>query len=183
MAEYLNSDNHPMEPYARDCDFTDFDIAICGDHAPHAVTCSYAGRDAEWEGRYDPDRKLPLAADARTPLVCAERLYRHIGPSRPLETTLPVRLLLAVPTDLSDAIGADAEIQDLQNSLASISLDLLETTILRGRFGITELRGALDAAQAKQRAQIEQSHAAVTRLTQKLRDIATNSTTTPPPAG
>jgi len=227
MAEYLYTDNHPNE--SPDCNFADFEIAIRGDHAPYAVTCSYAGRDAEgefrdsiddqywrqllahlggadhlpgeqmiaeagselfnelirgdirdlwmrarsdmergairglrlrlaitppavsalpWESLYDPDRKLPLAADARTPLVRAERLYRHVGPSRPLETALPVRLLLAVPDDPSDAIDADAEILGLQKALTSIGPDLLEITILRGRFGVIELREALEGAQA-----------------------------------
>ena len=101
-----------------------------------------------WESLYDPDRKLPLAADSRTPLVRGERLYRHVGMSRPLATTLPVKLLLAVPDDPSNAIDAEAEISALQHALGEIGPETLQISILCGRFGVVELRAALDAAQA-----------------------------------
>ncbi len=101
-----------------------------------------------WEGLYDPHRGLPLAADARTPLVRAERLYRQVGPSRPLEAELPLKLLLAVPDDPSGAIDAAAEIDAMQRALADIGPELLTISLLQGRFDVLDLREALTATQA-----------------------------------
>jgi hypothetical protein len=101
-----------------------------------------------WEALYDPHRGLPLAADARTPLVRVERLYRQVGPSRPLETKLPLKLLLAVPDDPSGAIDAAAEIDAMQRTLTDIGPELLTLSLLQGRFDVLDLREALTATQA-----------------------------------
>jgi len=101
-----------------------------------------------WEALYDPHRGLPLAADAHTPLVRAERLYRQVGPSRPLEAELPLKLLLAVPDDPSRAIDAAAEIHAMQRALADIGPALLTISLLQGRFDVLDLREALLATQA-----------------------------------
>ena len=101
-----------------------------------------------WEYLYDADRNVALAADSATPLMRFERAYRHVGRSRPLDATLPLRLLVVAPEDGLGLINADVEIARLRQALDDVSATLLEIRELRGRFDILDLRQAINEERA-----------------------------------
>lgn len=101
-----------------------------------------------WESLYDPDRNVPFAAGAGTPLVRVEPLYAHVGPARRLRVTLPAKVLIAVPDDPDELIDPDREIAGIRQVMQEIGGDYLELHELRGRFSVVQMRAKLHEARA-----------------------------------
>jgi len=96
-----------------------------------------------WEILRDPYRRHTFAADHRTPLVRIETQQRYIGPARPLAATLPLKMLLVVPTDPSGRIDGAAEEQAIRQALAELPGPRIELTVAAGELDILDVRHAL----------------------------------------
>ncbi|GIV77119.1 MAG: hypothetical protein KatS3mg050_1513 [Litorilinea sp.] len=96
-----------------------------------------------WESLYDPDRNMAFGASGRTPLVRVENLFQHVGPSREIQASLPLHLLLAAPEDPTGLMAAQAEIQLVRQMAERLGPAQMQVTTLEGRFGILELHQAL----------------------------------------
>jgi hypothetical protein len=107
-----------------------------------------------WEALYDPDRNVAFAANTHTPLVRSEPRYRFVGPARNLRVTLPLKVLIAAPELPDHELASEQEIAGVTEALAAIGpaggagAGALAVDVLRGRFGVTELRRRLQTVQA-----------------------------------
>ncbi|MBP7961184.1 MAG: CHAT domain-containing protein [Caldilineaceae bacterium] len=97
-----------------------------------------------WEILRDPDRRRTLAANKRILLVRMETLHRYVGPSRPLTATLPLKLLLALPTDPTGQIDGAAEEVALRAGLNKVAQGRITLIPLPGKFNVLELGQALE---------------------------------------
>jgi hypothetical protein len=97
-----------------------------------------------WEALYDPDRGALLAASSAVTLVRVANLLRYVGAPRPLATRLPLRILAALPEDPTGQVDAAAEAARLQAALAPLAGGGVHLSLLRGRFGVWELRRRLE---------------------------------------
>lgn len=100
-----------------------------------------------WEAMFDPDRNVAFAGSLQTPLVRVEKLLRHVGHVRELATTLPLRLLIALPEDPTGQIDGDAEERQLVAALGPLVGSSVELVTLRGRFSVVELRQMITRTQ------------------------------------
>lgn len=101
-----------------------------------------------WESLYDPDRNLPFAAGAGTPLVRVEPLYAYVGPARRLRVSLPLKVLVAVPDDPDALIDPDREIAGIRQAMHEVGGSYLTVHELRGRFSVVQLREKLHELRA-----------------------------------
>ncbi|HXF64068.1 MAG TPA: CHAT domain-containing protein [Caldilineaceae bacterium] len=101
-----------------------------------------------WESLYDPDRNLAFAANPQTPLVRVEPRYAYVGPPRRLHVTLPLRVLIVAPDDPHGVLATDKEIEGITQALQGVGEQFLSIQVLRGRFGVTELRRRLQESRA-----------------------------------
>lgn len=108
-------------------------------------SASTAVADLPWETLYDADRGHTLAASTRTTLVRGVRWLRYVGGARPLQLTLPLRLLLAVPEDPTHQIDAAVEVARIEAALAPLHPDGVRWETLTGRFDALDLRQRLQA--------------------------------------
>ena len=108
---------------------------------PPAVAC------LPWEALYDRDRNEPFAASAQTPLVRVENLFRHVGASRPLRTTLPIKILAVAPTDPTGQIDATRELEEIQRIVAAVGSRHFQVVSQIGQFDIVELRRTIEVEQ------------------------------------
>lgn len=97
-----------------------------------------------WETLADPGRRTTLAADRSLALVRVATDVEFVGRSRPLESSLPAKILIAAAEE-PDNIDARAEIERIQTSLRALIPDQLEIEILSGRF---DVHGLLDRLQS-----------------------------------
>lgn len=97
-----------------------------------------------WEFLRDPDRRRTLAANKRILLVRMETLQRYVGPPRPLEATLPLKLLLALPTDPTGQIDGQAEEAGIRAGLTSLGEGRINLITLTGRFDVLKLGEVLE---------------------------------------
>ncbi len=97
-----------------------------------------------WEILRDPDRRRTLAANKHILLVRMETLSRYVGPSRPLGATLPLKLLLALPTDPTGQIDGAVEEAGIRAGLTELTQGRLTLTTLPGKFNVIELGQALE---------------------------------------
>lgn len=93
-----------------------------------------------WEAMFDPARKVAFAGSLRTPFVRVENLLQHSGQVRPLATTLPLRLLIAIPDDPTQQIDGAAEEARLRTALSAWADRYVQIVVLNGRFDIVTLR-------------------------------------------
>ncbi len=108
----------------------------------HAASTAVA--DLPWETLYDADRGHMLAASTHTTLVRGVRWLRYVGGARPLQLTLPVRLLLAIPEDPTGQIDAAREEERILAALAPLHPDGVTWETLTGRFNALDLRHRLE---------------------------------------
>ncbi len=97
-----------------------------------------------WEILRDPDRRRTLAANKRILLVRMETLQRYVGPSRPLGASLPLKLLLALPTDPTGQIDGAVEEAGIRAGLTELTQGRLTLITLPGEFNVIELGQALE---------------------------------------
>jgi len=100
-----------------------------------------------WEMLFDADRNVAFAGSVQTPLVRVEKLLRHVGHVRALQTRLPLRLLLATPEDPTGQLDSAGERQRLMAALAPLMGSAVEVVTLDGRFSIVDLRDTLARTQ------------------------------------
>ncbi len=105
---------------------------------------STAVADLPWETLYDADRGHTLAASTHTTLVRGVRWLRYVGGARPLQLTLPLHLLLAIPEDPTGQIDAAAEEARILAALAPLHPDGVTWETLTGRFNALDLRRRLE---------------------------------------
>ena len=83
----------------------------------------------------------------QTPLVRVEKLLRHVGHVRALQTRLPLRLLVATPEDPTGQLDSAGERERLMAALAPLAGSAVEVVTLDGRFSIVDLRDMLASTQ------------------------------------
>lgn len=96
-----------------------------------------------WECLYDPDRSIHFAAHPYFALVRVASLYRHVGPWRRPQVSLPLRLLVAAPDDPTGAIDSAREISEIRQVINSLGMDYVQVEEFTGPFTITELRSKI----------------------------------------
>lgn len=99
-----------------------------------------------WECLYDLDRNEVFAAKMDTHLVRIENDYRHVAPTRSLQTEAPLKILLIVPDDIDKVLDGAQEVERLQNALMVVG-DSVELSLLDGRFDVIELGHRLQQEQ------------------------------------
>lgn len=97
-----------------------------------------------WEMLFDPDRNLAFARSIRTPLVRTETQFRHVGRTRALRARLPLRMLAVLPEDPTAQIDLTAEMRRLDEALGSLSAEVIDVVLLKGRFSVVDLRQMID---------------------------------------
>lgn len=100
-----------------------------------------------WEVLFDADRNVAFAGSVQTPLVRVEKLLRHVGHVRTLQTRLPLRLLVATPEDPTGQLDSTGERERLMAALAPLTGSAVEVITLDGRFSIVDLRDKLASTQ------------------------------------
>lgn len=108
---------------------------------PPAVAC------LPWEALYDRDRNEPFAASGQTPLVRVENAFRHVGASRPLRTTPPIKILAIAPTDPTGQIDAAQELAEIERIVAAVGAHHFRVVSQTGQFDVVELRRTIEAEQ------------------------------------
>ncbi|HRJ44527.1 MAG: CHAT domain-containing protein [Caldilineaceae bacterium] len=96
-----------------------------------------------WEVLADPRRRRTLAADKSLALIRIATDADFIGRPRPIQTAAPASLLI-VAVEEEEEIDAGAEIQRIQDSLASLIPDRLRVEILQGKVTLAKLRARLE---------------------------------------
>jgi hypothetical protein len=92
-----------------------------------------------WESLYDRRRQQSLGADPALALVRVSNQVGYVGRARPLEATLPIKILVAAVDD-PDGIDARAEIARIEESLAGLIPHKIQLRTLAGRLDIHTLR-------------------------------------------
>lgn len=96
-----------------------------------------------WETMFDPDRAVAFAGSMQTPFVRVETLLRHIGKTRPLAASLPLRLLVATPEDPMQQIDGETETGRLLAALGPLNDRAVKIETLSERFSVVDLRQTL----------------------------------------
>lgn len=91
-----------------------------------------------WETLADPGRRTTLAADRSLALVRTATDVEFVGQSRPLESRLPARILIAAVEDPQN-IDAAGEIERIRAALGPLIPERVQIDTLSGRFGIHQL--------------------------------------------
>jgi len=108
------------------------------------MTQSPAVAALPWEMLFDPDRNLAFARSIRTPLVRTETQFRHVGRTRSLRARLPLRMLAVLPEDPTTQIHPAEETRRLNEALGSLSPEVIDVALLKGRFSVVDLRQMID---------------------------------------
>jgi hypothetical protein len=96
-----------------------------------------------WESLYDPDRNIIFAAHPRYALVRVASIYRHVGPNRRSQVTLPLRMLIAAPNDPSGAINSEREIVEIRQIMETIGQKRIQVEAITGQISVTQLRAEI----------------------------------------
>ena len=97
-----------------------------------------------WEALVDPDRNLALAASPQVLLVRMDDSIRFASSTRPLQTRLPLRILVAIADDPTEQIDAAAEWERIQQATAPVRPEGVQLLALTGRFSIVDLRRRIE---------------------------------------
>lgn len=100
-----------------------------------------------WEALYDPERRQAFGIEERITLVRMENTYQFVGGSRPLESQLPLKVLLAMPEDPSGQIESRQETAAIQAIAEQAGVDQIQIDTLSGRFSAVDLRKKMERFQ------------------------------------
>ncbi|MEX1021427.1 MAG: CHAT domain-containing protein [Litorilinea sp.] len=96
-----------------------------------------------WETLCDRPRNTVFGVSSRILLVRVEQEYRRLAAPAPLAVQLPLRVLVAAPTDPDGIINAAHEIEIVKRMLNTLGRNQIEIRTMTGRFSIVDLRRRL----------------------------------------
>jgi hypothetical protein len=95
-----------------------------------------------WESLYDRRRQQPFGADGAIALVRVANQVGYVGRARPIEATLPLKILVAAVDD-PGGIDSQQELAAIETILASLRPEKIDLQLIGGRLDIHTLRRRL----------------------------------------